>query len=39
MSGTQPDTCTNALLNILQLEDTWKTMAIEVRFEGQTSLF
>ena len=29
MSGTQPDTCTNALasINILQLEDTWKTMA------------
>ena len=28
MSGTQPDTCTNALasINILQLEDTWKTM-------------
>ena len=29
MSGTQPDTCTNALasINILQLEGTWKTMA------------
>ena len=29
MSGTQPDTYTNALasINILQLEDTWKTMA------------
>ena len=29
MSGKQPDTCTNALasINILQLEDTWKTMA------------
>ena len=29
LSGTQPDTCTNALasINILQLEDTWKTMA------------
>ena len=29
MSGRQPDTCTNSLasINILQLEDTWKTMA------------
>ena len=29
MSGTPPDTCTNILtsINILQLEDTWKTMA------------
>ena len=29
MSGTQPDTCINALasINVLQLEDTWKTMA------------
>ncbi|XP_020614053.1 uncharacterized protein LOC110052286 [Orbicella faveolata] len=29
MSGTQPNICTNALasINILQLEDTWKTIA------------